>query len=530
MNHSKEVEVSTGFDAFDNVTNGLKRAESYLVYGMAGLGKTTFALSFISEGIVAGETTALITGQNPSLILEQARCYGLDFEKASRNNQLILLEYPEEVLGASSRLLDDVRIVEEFRSALAGSSVQRVVFDPITPLLAGPTQAFVADRFRVISNSIREMGATALYVVDLPQGQAQANVAKELVYGVIRFEEARDGRRIALESVPEAPRGESVRFELEPGLGLRAASDQPKAVVSIGHGRPARSAAVVLAGGRAAHHLMQAATILVIDPDESQAAQTQAALGPSFTVVAASGAADGLSAVAIHAPDLVVIAEQVRGGAGVEIVRKLRGAGRNLPVVMLSRRLRRVSDEAALLQAGIDVLVRVPTERSLLRPSIWNLLRRTGVIDMVERGRGEYDAEALASEVNCTADPDYFIDRVLHDSAFCDRFGAPCTLFVMRSGRHLLDELASVVALFTRATDLVFTGDRGVLVLLAGAGDPAPFLDRFRRNWKGTAMPFVDEVAGIGPMNHAALRPLIAETVGIRNTETEAKRAISSAY
>lgn len=529
MKHAQEGMVGTGFAAFDEITNGLRQSEAYLVYGAAGLGKSTFALSFISEGLVAGETAAIVTSRSPATVMEQARQSGLDFEAAFQNNQLFLFEYPENIAGNSSRLLDDLRIVEEFRAALAGNSVQRVVFDPITPLLAGPTQSFVADRFRVIANSIRTMGATALYLIDLPEGQAQTTASKDSAYGVIRFEELRDGRRLVLESMPESQSGEAIRFELEPGLGLRALPDHARTVLTIGAARPTRSAPVPL-GIRASQSAAHAATILAIDPDEAESSQLQSLLGLAFRVVPAAGAADGLSSVAIHAPDLVILAEQVRGGGGIDIARKLRGAGRNLPIMMLSRRLRRVCDQAAFLHAGIDVFLRMPAERSLLRPCVWNLLRRAGAVEFLDRNRGEYDSQALASEVNCTGDLDYFVARMLHDGAFCQRFGAAPSLFVMRIGRHLLDELASVVALFTRSADLVFTGERGIAVLLAGAGDAAPFLERFRRKWNGSTPPFVDEVAPGGVMSESGMRSLILEAVGVRNLETEKKRAVSSSY
>ena len=529
MTHSHEGMVATGFAAFDEIARGLRQSEAYLVYGAAGLGKSTFALGFISEGLAAGEAVALVTSRSPATVLEQARQSGLDFEAAFQNNLLFLFEYPEDIAGNSSRLLDDLRIVEEFRAALAGSSVQRVVFDPITPLLAGPTQSFVADRFRVIANSIRAMGATALYLIDLPEGQAQATAAKDSAHGVIRFEETRDGRRLVLESMPESQGGEPIRFELEPGLGLRALPDHARQVLTIGPARPTRSAPMPLAI-RTAQSVAHAATILTINPDEAESAQLQSLLGPAFRVIPAAGAADGLSAVAIHAPDLVILAEQVRGGGGIDIARKLRGAGRNLPIVMLSRRLRRVADQAAFLHAGVDAFLTMPAERSLLRPCVWNLLRRAGAIGLLDRNRGEYDSQALSSEVNCTGDLDYFVARVLHDGAFCQRFGAAPSLFVMRIGRHLLDELASVVALFTRSADLVFTGERGIVVLLAGAGDTAPFLERFRRNWNGSTPPFVDEVATGGVIAESSMRSLVLEAVGVRNLETEKKRATSSSY
>jgi KaiC/GvpD/RAD55 family RecA-like ATPase len=529
MKHAQDGMVGTGFAAFDEATNGLHPSEAYLVYGAAGLGKSTFALSFISEGLVAGEAVALVTARSPASVMEQARHSGLDFEAAFRDNRLFLFEYPEDIAGNSSRLLDDLRIVEEFRAALAGTSVQRVVFDPITPLLTGPTPSFVADRFRVIANSIRAMGATALYLVDLPEGQAQATAAKDSAHGVIRFEESRDGRRLVLESMPESQSGEAIHFELQPGLGLRALPDHARTVLTIGSARPTRGAPMPLAV-RTTPAAAAAATVLAIDPQESESAELQSLLGPAFRVVLAAGAADGLSAVAIQAPHLVIVAEQVRGGGGIDIARKLRGAGRNLPIVMLSRRLRRVADQAAFLHAGIDVFLTMPAERSLLRPSVWNLLRRTGAVELLDRNRGDYDTQALSSEVNCTGDLDYFVARVQHDSAFCQRFGAAPSLFVMRIGRHLLDELASVVALFTRSADLVFTGERGLVVLLAGAGDSVPFLERFRRGWNGSTPPFVDALATGGVMTESGLRSLVLDAVGVRNLETEKKRAVSSSY
>jgi hypothetical protein len=100
----------------------------------------------------------------------------------------------------------------------------------------------------------------------------------------------------------------------------------------------------------------------------------------------------------------------------------------------------------------------------------------------------------------------------------------------MRIGRHLLDELASVVALFTRSADLVFTGERGLVVLLAGAGDSVPFLERFRRGWNGSTPPFVDALATGGVMTESGLRSLVLDAVGVRNLETEKKRAVSSSY
>ena len=224
------------------------------------------------------------------------------------------------------------------------------------------------------------------------------------------------------------------------------------------------------------------------------------------------------------------MAEQVRGGTGRDIAKKLRGTGQNLPIIAVSTRLRRVSDEAALLHAGIDVLLQMPGERSLLQPCVWNLLRRTGAVEPFDRKTQEYDGEALESEVNCTADLDYFVARVLRDAEFCRRFAAMPTLFVMRIGRHLLDELSSVVALFTRTADLVFTGERGILVLLAGAGEATPFLERLHHNWKGSTLPFIDRVAAGDALTETAMRSLIVEAVGVHNYEIDRKRAISSSH
>ena len=285
--------MKTGFAAFDDVTNGLRRGGAYLVYGAAGLGKSTFALGFVSEGLVAGESVVLVTSRGSASVMEQAKSCGLDFRAGFENNRLSLFEYPEDIAGNSSRLLDDQRIMEEVRAALAGNTVERVVFTPsrlFCPARRRPSRPIV---FAFWPTRSRRWAPRPCILSTFRRDRRKPPRRKPLAHGVIRFEELRDGRRIVPELMPECPVSETVRYEFEPGFGLRAVPDCAHPVVPIGQVRAGRSApAPALRTQPAA---AQTATILVIDPDESESLEIQSLLGPAFRVLRAAGAADGLS-------------------------------------------------------------------------------------------------------------------------------------------------------------------------------------------------------------------------------------------
>ncbi len=118
------------------------------------------------------------------------------------------------------------------------------------------------------------------------------------------------------------------------------------------------------------------AEILVVDDDPRLAASVRRALAFAGHRVRIAG--DGPAALAaIHErpPDLVVLDRMLPGLDGVEVCRRLRAAGDDLPVLMLTAR-DTVDDRVAGLDAGADDYLVKPFAYEELMARVRSLLRR----------------------------------------------------------------------------------------------------------------------------------------------------------
>ncbi len=95
----------------------------------------------------------------------------------------------------------------------------------------------------------------------------------------------------------------------------------------------------------------------------------------SHTVDAVGSLEDGLYAARQVAYDLFVIDRRLPDGDGIGLVRQLRAAGQQAPILMLTAR-RQVSDRVAGLEAGADDYLAKPFALAELRARIAALMRR----------------------------------------------------------------------------------------------------------------------------------------------------------
>ncbi len=118
------------------------------------------------------------------------------------------------------------------------------------------------------------------------------------------------------------------------------------------------------------------ADILVVDDDPRLAASLRRALAFAGHRVRVAG--DGpaaLTAIRERPPDLVVLDRMLPGFDGVEVCRRLRAAGDDLPVLMLTAR-DTVDDRVAGLDAGADDYLVKPFAYEELMARVRSLLRR----------------------------------------------------------------------------------------------------------------------------------------------------------
>ena len=110
--------ITTGFRAFDVLAGGLHSGRSYLLYGPNGLGKTTFALTYLFQGLANGETVMLISSQRATAVLDQAAAFGFHPEPYLRTRQLLIFEYPEDSADAAGAITD-TSMRDELRGLLS---------------------------------------------------------------------------------------------------------------------------------------------------------------------------------------------------------------------------------------------------------------------------------------------------------------------------------------------------------------------------------------------------------------------------
>jgi two-component system response regulator MprA len=117
--------------------------------------------------------------------------------------------------------------------------------------------------------------------------------------------------------------------------------------------------------------------ILVVDDDRSvrDALRRALTLG-GYEVEAAEDGRGALSRLATSAPDAVVLDVGMPGVDGLEVCRRLRGAGDRTPILMLTAR-DAVSDRIDGLDAGADDYLVKPFDLGELKARIRALLRRT---------------------------------------------------------------------------------------------------------------------------------------------------------
>lgn len=469
--------MHTGFAGFDALTGGLEGGKNYILYGNIGTGKTTFSLQFLYQGLVAGENVVLVTRRDAETVFEQGKAFGMDLQSFARDRHLIIFEYHPHVVENSMRLKEPVDIGREFEFVLAGDMIQRFAFDPMTPLLASPSPSTSVFRARTVIQALSSLGAAGLYTFDTPEGEEYLGNCKDFVYGVLRFEQgsSQASGRLVLERLP-GPKGRptQVEFEVAPGVGL-----------------------VETAAVRAGQEGVQR-RILIIEPDADQREALKSLLAKSYTILEAEGAADGLAKVAAESPDLLILERETKGVDGVEVVRQLRQNKMNVPVILISKQIRRAHDRVEIMAAGADECLERPVDGRILKLKVQNLLRRyEGLRDRFVSAPVEASVTTATARDTTTTTTNlaYFYDRVQQEINYASENGLRFVVLHMQvpDGGPAHQELCAVAGTLIREYDLMYTDNKRVAVLLGETDENGvkAFLNRLRERWNKPTPPSV---------------------------------------
>jgi two-component system response regulator MprA len=151
---------------------------------------------------------------------------------------------------------------------------------------------------------------------------------------------------------------------------------------------------------------MKPVRVLIVDDDRSvrDALRRALTLG-GYEVEAADGGQHALTQVAATSPDAVVLDVGMPDIDGLEVCRRLRGAGNRVPILILTAR-DAVADRIDGLDAGADDYVVKPFDVGELKARLRALMRRNG---------SEGDPDALSFG-------DLHLDSARHGVVVGDRF------------------------------------------------------------------------------------------------------------
>jgi len=227
--------VETGIEGLDKlIGGGFIKGRTYLVAGETGTGKTIFALSYILHGAKRGEPGVyLLVDEDYEQFVSGARSFGWDLEELVNKNLLsivtILPDFIERVKGKS---IDAIvkSIVENLSEEISRINAERLVIDPIAPLVVGEHDVSVMREYvrNLLVTIERKLGVTTIVTSEIPTGTlrlSRFDVEEFLATGVLVLALKRYGGRFVrtiwirkMRWRPALP-AEYV-FEIVPGKGI----------------------------------------------------------------------------------------------------------------------------------------------------------------------------------------------------------------------------------------------------------------------------------------------------------------------
>ena len=233
--------VETGIEGLDEVIGGgFIRGRTYLVAGETGTGKTLFALNYLLYGASKGENGVyLLVDEEYESFIEGSKAFGWDLEPLIKQGRLYVVTLlPDFIERVRSKPVETVvdSIVEDLREAVEQVGAERLVIDPIAPLVVGEESVVkMRDYVRsLLINIEKKIGATAVVTSEIPTGSGQLSrfgVEEFLAAGVfvlgLRYIGNKYVRTLWIRKMRWRPAEPAVyEFEIKPGQGVLVRKDR----------------------------------------------------------------------------------------------------------------------------------------------------------------------------------------------------------------------------------------------------------------------------------------------------------------
>ena len=157
--------ISSGIKGLDNmIGGGFPEGHIVVVIGDTGVGKTTFAMQFVMDGLVKKEPAIYISiEEEKESLIASAMVYGWDMEKYIKENKLAILNLDLSDIKTTAR-----KIKTELPEFIESFGAKRMVIDSIT-LFSMMFDDVIERRIRLagLIKAIRKVGITSLFTAEL---------------------------------------------------------------------------------------------------------------------------------------------------------------------------------------------------------------------------------------------------------------------------------------------------------------------------------------------------------------------------
>jgi len=227
--------VETGIEGLDRlIGGGFIKGRTYLVAGETGTGKTILALNYLLHGASKGEPGVyLLVDEEYESFVEGAKGFGWDLQPLMRSGLLsVVTLLPDFVERVKSKPVETIvdSIVESLKEEVERIGAERLVIDPIAPLVVGEESIVkMREYVRSLLASIeRKIRTTTLVTSEIPTGTAQLSrfgVEEFLATGVLvlglRNVGGRFTRTLWIRKMRWSPAEPAMyEFEIVPGKGI----------------------------------------------------------------------------------------------------------------------------------------------------------------------------------------------------------------------------------------------------------------------------------------------------------------------
>lgn len=202
-----------GISGFDRIINGaMRRGNIYMVSGKTGVGKTVLGLHFLVQGARQGEKGAVIlTNQKRDTYIANAMQFSIEFDRFYKEGLIEVIELSERIRQLRRVLFEHKgnygkyakKLGKDIRDAVQGSKIQRLVIDPITPVIVENE-----DLINLMFNSLVVPQAMTLITSGARKSELSAyGIEEYYVSGIIKLESTDEMNRVMKATIPKMAGG-----------------------------------------------------------------------------------------------------------------------------------------------------------------------------------------------------------------------------------------------------------------------------------------------------------------------------------